>query len=286
LRLRGIDLAAHTWFQAASHSLSPARFEFIDREEAPLRHSDALNDVESSLRAVEAPSGHKGYPSGLVRWPLAAKLFERAASVFEQPAEIAALARHMSGHAGCALCLLGLKVDSASLPSSGAFMASYDASSDSDGRRLASLLEAVVPACAKVNLDYFFARIDSDQYAVGARYASSDMQDPGGDVRAGLPSAAVESFEPFRLLVVAYAPPEIFQKALLASPRTLELATKNWVLLASVAEGKTYSFRASDAESGGAFQGGNRLAEMPRVDEKTALIGGGLSDFGPSWLAI
>jgi hypothetical protein len=87
--------------------------------------------------------------------------------------------------------------------------------------------------CAKVNLDYFFARIDNDQYGVSPRYAteSGDLKDPYGDLGAGLPWAAVEGHQPFRLFVMINASADVAHRSLLASPQTLALVRRNWVRL-------------------------------------------------------
>ena len=252
LQLRGITLSADTWFLAASHSRVQSKIEILERERVPELHAGTLSKVEALLGAV-ASGGRTGQPSrsGLGRWPLAGKVLERAAAVFEKPSATDLASSRATGHPGCALCLIGFDHASKALPDHGAFMASYDAAADTDGHVLASLLEELVPACAEVNLDYFFARVDNDQYGVSVKHSteSGEMKGPIGDLRAGLPWGAVEEHEPLRLLVIVRAPPEVVRQALHESPHSMALVTKKWVRLTCMHEEKIYAFRRDAVES-------------------------------------
>jgi uncharacterized protein YbcC (UPF0753/DUF2309 family) len=63
------------------------------------------------------------------------------------------------GHNSVAFCYIGdrEKVKGFSFDRK-AFLQSYDFSSDSSGDQLESILKAVIPVCAGINLDYFFSR--------------------------------------------------------------------------------------------------------------------------------
>lgn len=153
-----------------------------------------------------------------------------------------------TGHLGCSLCFIGPSRDvPAQLLDGGAFLAAYDSAGDENGRTLATLLEELVPACAKVNLDYFFARVDIDHYSVSFDHVteSGEVKDLASDLRAGLPWTAVEKQKPLRLMVFVEAPPEILERALRYSPRTSALLRNKWVRLRGIHQQHFYAIGES-----------------------------------------
>jgi uncharacterized protein YbcC (UPF0753/DUF2309 family) len=186
LRSRGIDISIDTWFLAASDS--PSEFETLDRGRVP--ECLTVGCGRSRRRGARLRAGAvRPDLSGLGRQRFAGRILARVGSMFVKSPDVGAVSSNVAGHPGCALCLIGFAVGAIALSHRGAFTASYNAAADPDGSVLASILEELVPACAKVNLDYFFARIDNDQYGVSPRYAteSGDLKDPDGDLRPGFP---------------------------------------------------------------------------------------------------
>jgi uncharacterized protein YbcC (UPF0753/DUF2309 family) len=234
LRLRGVELPADTWFLAAHHSSQAHAIAVHNRNSVPELHLDALSKFEALLKEVTRIGGRSAHSRHirLEHWPFVGKVLEKVAMMFGKCPD----AGPASGHPGCTLCLIGFDRDIRTLPGRGAFLASYDAEGDPDGRLLAALIDELGPACSKVNLDYFFSRTDIDQFGVSTAHSteSGEMKDREADLRAGLPWSAVEAHEPLRLLIVVAAPADLVRRSLGASPRCAALVSRSWVRLASI----------------------------------------------------
>jgi uncharacterized protein len=155
------------------------------------------------------------------------------------------------GHAGNAVCIVGFRNVSKELLANGlAFAASYDSTTDPDGTVLSEVLTELIPSCSKVNLDYFFARIDNENYGVGRGPGVTEasltwkMIGQDGDLRAGLPWELVKAHEPVRLLVIVEAPPDLVKRAITTIPSpTLALFKGRWVRLISVDSKNRVAYR-------------------------------------------
>lgn len=118
------------------------------------------------------------------------------------------------------------------------FLISYDPSIDADGRTLRDVLEASLPVCANIHLDYHFSALDNDRFGAGSKAPlnigalSSVMMGTKGDLRTGLPRQMVEVHEPIRLCVLVEASGPTMQAFLAkASPRLQNLVRNDWILL-------------------------------------------------------
>jgi uncharacterized protein YbcC (UPF0753/DUF2309 family) len=229
LKARGIHLPAGAWFVAVRHSNQESSLAILDREQVSGVNPETVTTVEGLLKKI--CTGESADRKG---WLLNSGFLRRVLAPLKLPGANGAVSHRPTGHSGCSLCLIGPSGGgSAQLSDGSAFVASYNSAADESGRTLATLLEELVPACAKVNLDYFFARVDIDHYGVSLDHVteSGEVKDLASDLRAGLPWRAVEKHQPLRLVVFVQAPPDVLERALSYSPRTRALVRNNWVRL-------------------------------------------------------
>ncbi|MCA9016910.1 MAG: DUF2309 family protein, partial [Planctomycetaceae bacterium] len=119
------------------------------------------------------------------------------------------------------------------------FLTSYDPKQDdSNSSILERLLQAVIPVCAGINLEYYFSYVDSTGYGCGTKLAHNItsllgvMDGAASDLRPGLPWQMVEIHEPVRLLFVIETTKEAMQRIIANNPAIAQLVNGNWVQLA------------------------------------------------------
>src|SRR5205823_12201589 len=136
--------------------------------------------------------------------------FEEARKHVEERAEDLAQVRPEWGHATNALCVVGRRSRTRGLfLDRRAFLTSYDPTQDDeDCTVLTRLLQAAVPVCAGISLEYYFSYTDNPGYGSGSKLPHNItallgvMDGAASDLRTGLPWQMVEIHEPVRLLFV------------------------------------------------------------------------------------
>ena len=130
---------------------------------------------------------------------------------------------------------------------------------------LERLLQAVIPVCAGINLEYYFSYVDPTGYGCGAKLPHNItsllgvMDGAASDLRPGLPWQMVEIHEPVRLLFVIESTPAAMQQIIQANPDIAKLVNGDWV-----------QFAVFDAERG-ALQRYRRGAFEPYKPESSDL---------------
>ncbi len=144
------------------------------------------------------------------------------------------------GHATNALCFVGRRDWSRGLfLDRRAFLTSYDPTQDDDRSSiLERLLQAVIPVCAGINLEYYFSYVDPTGYGCGTKLPHNItsllgvMDGAASDLRPGLPWQMVEIHEPVRLLFVIETTPEAMRRIIDENEAIARLVNGNWVQLA------------------------------------------------------
>jgi uncharacterized protein YbcC (UPF0753/DUF2309 family) len=118
------------------------------------------------------------------------------------------------------------------------FLVSYDPLSDTDGGKiLTRILQAAIPVCAGINLEYFFSNIDSNNWGCGTKLPHNIasligvMDGAASDLRTGLSSQMVEIHEPLRLLFIIETKPDVMQHIMDANAEIRRLCRNEWVQL-------------------------------------------------------
>lgn len=144
------------------------------------------------------------------------------------------------GHATNALCFVGRRQWSRGLfLDRRAFLQSYDPrQDDQESTILERILQAVIPVCAGINLEYYFSFVDPVGYGCGTKLPHNItsligvMNGAGSDLRPGLPWQMVEIHEPVRLLFVIETSSEVMEKIIARNPAIERLCHGDWVQLA------------------------------------------------------
>src|SRR5437660_965680 len=255
LRERGIDIPPDTWFIGGYHDTCSDDVELYDLDALPATHQADLNRAVESLekaRARNAKERTRRFESCPPNAPP-----EAALRHVEERSEHLAEPRPEYGHCTNAVCVVGRRSLTRGLfLDRRAFLASYDAAQDLDGRSLAALLAAVVPVCAGISLEYYFSFVDNDRYGCGTKLPhnvvalAGVMDGHASDLRTGLPWEMVEIHEPVRILFVVETTPERIAKVVNASASLRRLVENRWIRLATIdpSSGRVYVRRDAGFE--------------------------------------
>jgi uncharacterized protein YbcC (UPF0753/DUF2309 family) len=144
-------------------------------------------------------------------------------------------------HATNTLCLIGGRNLSRGLfLDRRAFLNSYDAKTDPEGKYLLPILNAAAPVCGGINLEYYFSRTDNFKLGAGTKLPHNVMGLIGvangtdGDLRTGLPWQMVEVHEPLRLLCIVEHYPDVILEVLAKNESTEQWFLNNWIHLVAI----------------------------------------------------
>jgi uncharacterized protein YbcC (UPF0753/DUF2309 family) len=118
-------------------------------------------------------------------------------------------------------------------------MHSYDPNADDpDFTILGRILEAVIPVCSGINLQYFFSYIDSAGWGCGTKLPHNItsllgvMDGAASDLRPGLPWQGVEIHEPLRLLLIVETTPAGIHNLMARNAAVRNIIANGWIQLA------------------------------------------------------
>ncbi len=119
------------------------------------------------------------------------------------------------------------------------FLTSYDPTQDTaESQVLNRLLQAAIPVCAGINLEYYFSYVDNVGYGCGVKLPHNVtglvgvMDGAASDLRPGLPWQMVEIHEPVRLTFVIESTPARMLSIMERSPGINRLCRNEWLQLA------------------------------------------------------
>jgi uncharacterized protein YbcC (UPF0753/DUF2309 family) len=237
---RGLAIPRETFFLGAWHNTCDDSVTYFDLHELPSSHHD---DVEAARRALDEARERNAHER--CRRFASAELSltpEAALRHVEGRAEDLSQVRSECGHATNAICVVGRRARTRGLfLDRRAFLASYDpAQDDAEHRILTRILQAVIPVCAGINLEYLFSYTDPTGYGCGTKLPHNItslvgvMDGVSSDLRPGLPWQMVEIHEPVRLLVLVEATPQTLLAVLEQNTAINRLVSNNWIQLAAV----------------------------------------------------
>jgi uncharacterized protein YbcC (UPF0753/DUF2309 family) len=236
LRERGCDIPDDTWFLGAEHDTCDENITWYDLDELPTALEQPFEKLCQDLDIAVLGSAHERS--------------RRLASAPKNPTPRRALrhimgrardfsqARPELGHATNAAALIGRRsMSQGAFFDRRVFLISYDPSRDPEGTVLETILLAVGPVGAGINLEYYFSTVNNERYGCGSKITHNVtglfgvMEGTSSDLRTGLPKQMIEIHEAMRLQVVIEASVEVVTEIYKRQPPLQELIGNGWLLL-------------------------------------------------------
>ena len=241
LEERGLGIPASTYFVGGMHNTSSEAVTFYDLDRLPESHREEFAAARTLVELAADRDAHercRRFESA----PLTLT-FRGARQHVEGRAEDLAQVRPEWGHATNAVCIVGRRERTRGLYlDRRPFLNSYDPTQDdADATILTRILQAAVPVCAGISLEYYFSYVDNRGYGCGTKLPHNIagllgvMDGAASDLRTGLPWQMVEIHEPVRILFVIETRPEVILQILERNPILGRLCRNGWVQLAVLA---------------------------------------------------
>jgi hypothetical protein len=240
LSVRGLDIPAETVFVGGWHNTSNDVITYFDLDRLPPSRLQEFAEVQALLEQACARNAHERSRRFLSA-PLTLS-FAAARQHVEGRAEDLAQARPECGHATNAICIVGRRERTQGLfMDRRAFLNSYDPTQDDEAATiLIRILQAALPVCAGISLEYYFSYVDNPGFGCGTKLPHNItsllgvMDGPASDLRTGLPWQMVEIHEPVRILFVIETTPQTMLDIMARQPAMGRLIANGWVQLATL----------------------------------------------------
>ena len=215
-------------------------WHFFDLARLPITHRKRFEETQVSLLAARENNSHercRRFESAeLTLSP------QDALTHVETRSQDLSQARPEYNHATNGLCFVGRREWSRGLfLDRRAFLTSYDPELDDENCTiLERILQAVIPVCAGISLEYYFSTVDSEGYGCGSKLPHNItsllgvMTGAASDLKPGLSSQMVEIHEPVRILFVVETTPTAMLKIIDQNPAIAQLCRGDWVQLATL----------------------------------------------------
>lgn len=235
LRERGIELADHCQVLGGLHDTTRDDFEFYDEDLLTAQNKTLhLKNLEVFKQALDMNAKERSRRFFSINSKKSAEsihkeIRNRSISLFEPRPEL--------NHATNSLCIVGRhSLHEGLFLDRRAFSNSYDYSLDPSGDLLFNILNAAVPVCGGINLEYYFSRVDNQKLGAGSKLPHNVMGLIGvtngveGDLRTGLPLQMIELHDPIRLMMVVEHYPEVALEVVKRNPSTYEWINNEWIV--------------------------------------------------------
>ncbi|MEZ6089929.1 MAG: DUF2309 domain-containing protein [Pirellulaceae bacterium] len=240
IETRGITLSEDVRFVGAYHNTCNDHVEYYDLDALPRTHRGLFRRIEQSVDQARARNAHER-----------ARRFESAPldlsptaalEHVEQRAEDLSQARPEYNHATNALVIVGRRDWTRGLfMDRRAFLTQYDPSVDDENATILNrILQAAIPVCAGISLEYYFSTVDVEGYGCGSKLPHNVasmigvMTGAASDLRPGLSQQMVEIHEPMRITFVLETTPETINRIIDSNPPIARLVRGGWVHVALI----------------------------------------------------
>jgi uncharacterized protein YbcC (UPF0753/DUF2309 family) len=240
LRQRGLNLPYETLFLGALHNTCDDSLTFYDLGQVPESFSHHVDKTRALMNEACSRNAHERCRR--FDAARAAESFDAARRHVERRSQDLAETRPEYGHATNAVCVVGRRQRTRGLfMDRRAFLVSYDPMQD-DSKHviLTRILQAAVPVCAGINLEYYFSYIDPSGWGSGTKLPHNVtsllgvMDGAASDLRTGLPWQMAEIHEPVRLLFIVETTPQALVQILERQPGIGTICRNNWMQLATL----------------------------------------------------
>jgi uncharacterized protein len=240
LAQRGLEVPAETIFIGGFHNTCDDTVTYYDLDRLPHSHQSDFDATRVSILQACEHNAHERCRRFLSA-PLTLS-FAAARRHVDERSEDLSQTRPELGHATNALCFVGRRSRTRGLfMDRRAFLNSYDSTQDdADHSILTRTLQAAVPVCAGITLEYYFSHVDPTGWGCGTKLPHNVasllgvMNGAASDLRTGLPWQMVEIHEPMRLLFIIETTPEAMIQIMDRNPGIGILCRNEWVQLATL----------------------------------------------------
>jgi hypothetical protein len=237
---RGLPIPAETVFVGGLHNTCNEYVKFADTDLVPESHRRELDEIHDLIELTLERNAHErarrfeSAPLGIS--------FADARRHMDARAEDLAQVRPEWGHATNSVCIVGRRSRTRGLfLDRRAFLTSYDPTQDdADAAILTRTLQAVIPVCGGISLEYYFSHIDPTGWGCGTKLPHNItsllgvMDGAASDLRTGLPWQMVEIHEPVRILFVIETQPEILLRIMDRHEAIGRICRNDWVQVATL----------------------------------------------------
>ncbi len=239
LAQRGIVIPEDTWFVGAEHDTCSDVIAWYDEEDVPQTLQAKYEAVKSDLQKARDAAAHERcrrfYSANNPKTP------EAGIHHVHLRSNDLSQVRPEYGHATNASAIVGRRsISQGIFLDRRAFLISYDPTQDPDGKYLESVLLAVGPVGAGINLEYYFSTIDNENFGCSTKIPHNItglfgvMEGTNSDLRTGLPKQMIEVHEPLRLQILVEASTSILGEIYGRQESIRELVGGGWVLLSAI----------------------------------------------------
>ena len=274
LEQRGMIIPESCIFVGGYHNTCNDDIEYFDIDRLPPSHQMEFLDAQAKLdeaRQLNARERSRRFHSAPIDMSPAESLKH-----VEGRSEDLAQARPEYNHATNAACIVGRRDRTRGLfMDRRAFLTSYDPATDGpDTPILMRILQAIIPVCSGISLEYYFSTVDNVGYGCGSKLPHNItsllgvMEGAVSDLRTGLSQQMVEIHEPMRILFVIESTPQALLSIMARNPNIDGMIRKRWVQIAVL------SPDSSDIqlfENGGFVPYSPTVNQMPRVPNSLAI---------------
>ncbi|MCA9041854.1 MAG: DUF2309 domain-containing protein, partial [Planctomycetaceae bacterium] len=238
LKNRDFLIPDETCFVGSYHNTCNDSIDWFDLDAIPVSHREKFEHARDQINEARKRNAHERCRRfELVDLDCS---FDDALKHVETRAEDLSQVRPEYNHATNALCFVGRRNWSRDLfVDRRAFLASYDPTTDDEeGHTLERILQAVIPVCAGISLEYYFSTVDVEGYGCGSKLPHNItsllgvMSGAASDLRPGLSAQMVEIHEPMRILFVIETQTSIMSRIIDENPAIKLLVSGEWVQLA------------------------------------------------------
>jgi hypothetical protein len=235
----GLPLPPEVYFIGAYHNTCDDSVGYYDLDRLPTSHRADFERAREAIDEVRRRNAHercRRFESAELSMSA-----EEALRHVEGRAEDLSQVRPEFGHATNALCFVGRRQWSRGLfLDRRAFLQSYDPAQDDERNSiLTRILQAVIPVCAGINLEYYFSYVDPTGYGCGTKLPHNItsllgvMNGAASDLLPGLPWQMVEIHEPVRLLMLIETTPAALLRFMRDNQAIAGLCQGEWLHLAT-----------------------------------------------------
>lgn len=239
LKGRGLDIPEDTWFLGAEHDTCSEAIIWYDLDDMPPAFKPAFDRLKADIDESCRYSAHERCRR-LASAPIKPSLEAALKHVIGRSVDFSQ-ARPELGHATNAAAVIGRRaVTQGIFLDRRAFLISYDASLDLDGKIIEGILLAAGPVGAGINLEYFFSRVNNDRYGSSSKVTQNVtglvgvMEGANSDLRHGLPRQMIEIHEPMRLQFIVEAKTDILTQVYQRQTVLQELIGNGWAHFSAI----------------------------------------------------